>query len=197
MTFNKIYCILIAGLCTLSVYGQTDRHPGIEKRLDVFIDLTNQKKYSEAFDLMYPKMFDQVSKQELVDLMTSMDQDGLSLQIMNKEILSFSAPLQDGEETFVRMDYNADVVMDIKSGGMFDYPEANSAMLQQFKSAYGEANVTWMPEKKRFEVLMEKSMIAVQKGGGDWYLVEINPDQMELMKYLFPEAVMNTLVNIE
>lgn len=187
----------MAGLCSLSVYSQAATHPGIETRLDAFIELTNQKKYSEAFDLMYPKMFDQVSKQELVDLMTSMDQDGLSLQILDKEIQSFSAPLRDGEETFIRLDYYANVVMDVKSGGMFDNPDATAAMLQQFNYGYGETNVKWIPGLKRFEVLMDKSMIAVQKGSGDWYLVEINPDQMELMEYLFSENVMNTLVNTE
>ena len=187
---------LVILACTLSLNAQDTHNPDIQKRLDAFIDLTNQKKYSEAFDLMYPKMFDHVSKQELIDMMASMD-NGLSLQISNRQITKFSSPFQEGDETFVRLDYTADMTVDVSKGGMFDYPKATLGILQQFQATYGEANVDWNEAEKRYTIKADKAMMAIKGREGVWYLVEINPDQMDLMQSLFSEPVVNALVKVK
>ena len=181
---------------TLGLSAQVTHNPDIQKRLDAFIDLTNQKKYSEAFDLMYPKMFDHVSKQELIDL-TSPKDSGLSLQITNHQNTRFSAPFQDGSETFVRLDFNADIIVDVTKGGMFDYPKATLGILQQFQATYGEENVDWNEAEKQYTIKADKAMMAIKGNEGVWYLAEINPDQMELMESLFSEPVVNALVKVQ
>ena len=90
MNTIRLFSFFIVMLLAVTAKAQLTSNPDIQKRLDAFIDLTNQKKYSEAFDLMYPKMFNQVNKQELVDMMTSMNNDGLGVTINNRRITSFS-----------------------------------------------------------------------------------------------------------
>lgn len=196
MKIAQTIITLVILTITLGLNAQTANNPDIQKRLDAFIDLTNQKKYSEAFDLMYPKLFDHVSKQELIDMMAAMD-NGLSLKVANRQITKFSSPFQDGNETFVRLDYTADMTVDVIKGGMFDYPKATLGILQQFQDTYGEANVEWNEAEKKYTIKADKAMMAIMGGEGNWYLVEINPDQMELMKSLFSEPVVNALVMVQ
>jgi hypothetical protein len=191
----KYVLVLVATMVFFNANAQLSGNEAIGYKLDQFISLTNKKQYSEAFDLMYPKLFTKVNKQELIDLMQSMENEGLALSISNKHVTSYSAPIVEGDETFVRMDYTADVQIDIKEGGMFDGYKPAQAMFQQFKATYGEENVTMSENNRTFHIKADKAMIAVQPKGGEWYLVEINPEQMELMESLFSPNVIATLVN--
>lgn len=196
MKIAQTIITLVILTITFGLNAQTANNPDIQKRLDAFIDLTNQKKYSEAFDLMYPKLFDHVSKLELIDMMAAMD-SGLSLKVTNRQITKFSSPFQDGNETFVRLDYTADMTVDVIKEGMFDYPKATLGILQQFQATYGEANVEWDEAEKKYTIKADKAMMAIKGNEGNWYLVEINSDQMELMKSLFSEPVVNALVMVQ
>jgi hypothetical protein len=194
---SKFFLTLFVCVLSISLYAQVNGNKAISDKLNAFITLSNQKKYSEAFDLMYPKMYEHVSKEELVDLMASMDREGVTLRINNPAITSFSEPFPDGSETFVRVEYTADMTIDIAEGSMYDSEKACFGMKQQFQSAYGDDNVKWDYATKRFSILVHKAMMAIQKDGGDWYLAEINLDQMDLMRALFSEAVMKTLVKLD
>jgi hypothetical protein len=129
-------------------------------------------------------------------MMAAMD-NGLSLQVANRQITNYSSPFQEGNETFVRINYTADMTVDVIEGGMFDSPKATTAILQQFQATYGEPNVVWNDIKKQYTIKADKAMMAIKGNEGDWYLVEINPDQMELMKSLFSEPVVNALVKVQ
>jgi hypothetical protein len=195
-TLNFFLAICLSVL-TFTATAQVTGNPEIQQRLDRFIELTNQKNWNEAFDILYPKMFTSISKQELVDIMNSEETNGITLQLANRRITAFSSPFEDGGETFVRVSFTADQTVAIKSGGMYDYPKSITGMEQQFKQTYGDNNVKWNEEQKTFTILAHKSMIAVRQEGKDWYLVEINPEQPELMESLFSEAVLNALVRVE
>lgn len=189
--------ILTISLFAFSSKAQVGENPEIQTRLDAFIDLTNEKNYNEAFDLMYPKMFNQVSKQDLIDLMTSMNTEGLSLQITNRRNTAFSSPFRDGNENFVKVNFTADMEVQVIPGSAYDHPKPSVGMLQQFQATYGAENVKFDQEAKRYTIVANKTMMAIQQDGGEWHLVEINLDQMDLMKALFSEPVIKTLVMVE
>jgi|SRR5688572_27125378 len=182
--------LLLAG----TLQAQVSANPEIQKRLDAYIDLTNQKKYSEAFDLMYPKVFSLVGKQELIDMMDAAYSDGLSLQLTSHKITTYSAPFTDGNETFVRIEFDADMAVQIAPGGSYDAQKPILGMLEGFRTTYGPENVKWDATKKLYTIHTHKKMLAIQEEGKEWYLIEINKDQMDLMKSLFSEAVINALV---
>ena len=191
-----IKSLLILAVCifSLSARAQVNNNLDIQKRLDAFVELTNQKKYDEAFNYMYPKMFKEVSKQDLINVMSSANSDGLSLQVLNRKITSYSTPFQEGDETFVKVGFTADMEIDVVEGGMYDHPKPCTAMKQQFESIYGEKNVHWNEMEKKFTIKVDKQMMAVKQNQGDWFFVEVNKDQMDLMKSLFSEAVIKSVV---
>jgi len=193
----KFLLILSAVFFTTLVKGQASVNPAIASTLDAFIEQSNNKDWDKAFDLIYPKLFTRVPKQDLIDLMMGMESDGISLRMTNARITSTSVPVTEGEETFVRVEYVSDMNVDITPGGMYDYPKSVQAITEQFQATYGASNVKWVEGSKRFEILASKAVIAVNTGDGGWKLVEINMDQPELMAYLFSPTIMDALVRVE
>ncbi len=197
MNTIKSFFILTAILCSSMLMGQASINPAIQATLDGFIEQSNNQEWDKAFDYMYPKMFDQVSKADLVDMMKSTEQDGMTIQVDNVKITSTSVPYEENGETFVRVEYVSDMDVQLKSGGMYDYPKATYAMKEQFENSFGTSNVKWDETNKEFNIRAKKSMMAINTGGDVWKMVEINMDQPALMEYLFPEGVMEALVRVE
>jgi len=196
MNSIKLLLVSSAFLISVSLMAQVKVNPEIQKKFDIYIELSNQKKWDQAFDLMYPKLFTKVPKVDLVNLMTSMEADGLSLQMSNVKINSSTVEFHEGDETFVRIEYSADLSVQVAPNSLYDAPKSIAAMTEQFESSYGKTNVKWNEAGKKYMILSQKSMMAI-KTNNQWYLVEINNDQKELMEYLFSDDVMNALVRTE
>ena len=194
MKFFKSF--LLVGALSLQVlaHGQAVINPAIETTLNQFIEYSNKQDWDKAFDLLYPKLFTKVAKQDLMDVMTGMEADGLSLQMANTHITSTSVPVKEGDETFVRVQYVSDLTVNIKTGGLYDYPKSIQAIEEQFKATYGATNVKWDAGAKQFHIVANKAMIAIEGQDGAWKLVEVNMDQPALMESLFSPAVMDALV---
>jgi hypothetical protein len=196
MSIRKFFFLLSAILFSFGLKGQAFDNSGIKAKLDAFVDYSNKKQWDQAFDLLYPKLFTKVDKQDLVDLMLGMEADGMSIKMSNTRLTSTSAPLKEGTETFVRIAYVGDLNVQIVNGGLYDSQKAVQAIEEQFVATYGKGNVKWDSSKNQFLIVAHKSMIAVDSGNQDWKLVEVNLDQPGLMEYLFSPTVMETLVRI-
>jgi hypothetical protein len=196
MNTIKFLFIMSAVLFTSVLKGQATINPAIKATLDAFIAHSNNQDWDKAFDLLYPKLFTKVSKQELVDLMGSQEAEGMTLKMQNTRITSTSVPITEGSETFVRVEYVADMEADIIPGGKYDYPKSITALDEQFKAIYGGSNVKWNADGKEFQIIVRKAIIAVENGKDNWTIVEVNMDQPALMESLFSPNIMDALVRI-
>lgn len=184
----------LSSFTTLS--GQVHVDPAIQAKLEAFISYSNQNQWEEAYDLVYPKLFAKISKQEIISA-TKEQLTGIELQRTNTEIISASAPMEEGSETFVKLEYKTDLVFHLEPNGMYDSPKATQALDENFKATYGKMNVRWDPDQKSFFIRSRESMMAIHDGDGDWKLVDINPNQPELMAFLFSPSIMEALVRIK
>jgi len=197
MNTFKLLFVLCAFFTTSLVTGQANINPAIKTSLDAYIKYSNEKNWDKAFDLLYPKLFTRVPKQDLVDLMVGMEKDGMSLGMKNTRITSTSVPVSEGTETFVRVEYDADMDVILAAGSSYDHPKPVMSMEQQFKATYGDSNVKWSEDQKTYQIKAHKAMMAINTGDDKWKLVEINMDQPELMEYLFSPSIMDALVRVE
>lgn len=197
MNTIKFFFILSAVLFTSAITGQAVVNPAIKNTLDAYIDYSNKQDWDKAFDMLYPKLFTKVSKQELINMVGGAGSEGLNLLMKNTRITSTSVPVEEGNETFVRVEYESDMEVSIVAGGDYDAPKAIQAMDEQFKNTYGKNNVKWEEGTKQYKIKANKAMMFINTGSEVWKLVEINMDQPELMNSLFSPAIMDALVSIE
>ena len=196
MNTIKIFFLFTAVLFTSAVKGQATVNPAIKNTLEAFIAYSNQQDWDKAFDMLYPKLFTKVSKQELVDLMGGSGSQGLNLQLKNTRITSTSVPVEEGNETFVRVEYEADMEVNITPGSDYDAPKPIQGMDQQFKATYGQNNVKWDATNKQYKIKANKATMFI-KTGEVWKLVDINMDDPQLMESLFSPSIMDALVRLE
>jgi hypothetical protein len=196
MMARQLIWISFLFLMINSATSQAPVDPAIKAKLDTFIEYSNTGQWEKAFDLIYPKLFTRVPKQDMVDLMQR-TQVGMSIKMENTKILTASSPVQEGNETFVRLSYSSDLTVAIEKGGIYDSPKSLQAISDQLKSTYGGRSVEWNEEKKQYHIRATKNMMAINPGDGDWKLVEINMEQPELMEFLFSPTIMDELVRVE
>lgn len=180
----------------ISAHAQVAIDPAIQVRFDSFIHYSNHEQWDKAFNLVYPKLFSQVPKAEMVQMMQDMGV-GLDIQMTNTKITDTSLPIKEGDETFIRISYQSNLIMSIIKGGTYDAPKAIQAIGDQLKSTYGGRSVQWNADKKQYDITAVKNMMAIKGKDGVWYLVEINLDQPTLMESLFPPSIIDQLVKTE
>lgn len=196
MRIALLALFLTAGMPVLR--AQTADEAAIKARIEAFTRWSNEEDWSSAFDLLYPKLFTYVRKEELVGLMDTLVSDGMHLRMENLRIRTFSLPIREGRETFVRVAYVADMIVRLDPEGKYGPPEIAASVGEQFRKTYGKDNVVWMPDGHEYRIVAEKAMIAVRGDDvPDWYLVEINTDQPELMAFLFSPEVLARLVSAD
>lgn len=175
---------IILFLLVLPLTAQVKINPEIQKKVNAFIELSNQKSGMKHSIYCIRSSFTHVPKQDLIDLMTGMEQDGMSLQRGNIKLLSASTPFEEGNESFVRLEYTGDLIVQIAPASLYDAPKSLQGMLQQFETSYGIDNVAWDPATKKYTIKANIAMMAIHSGN-EWYLIEINAEQKELMEFLF------------
>ena len=168
MSFKKFLFVCSAVLFSVVLNGQSLINPAIKAKLDAFIQYSNNQEWDKAFDLLYPKLFTKVAKQDLIDIMTGMETDGLVLNMSNTRITSTSVPVVEGTETFVKVTYTSDLLVTIKPKALYDSYKSMMAIDEQFKATYGVENVKLDQERKQYQIKASKSMMAIQTGKDDW-----------------------------
>ena len=189
-----VLVFFVFGKTLLSAQVAVD--PAIQVRFDSFIHYSNLGQWDKAFNLVYPKLFSQVPKVEMVQMMREMGQ-GLDIKMENTKITDASAPVKEGTETFVRISYTSTLIMKIEKDGPYDAPKPIQAIGDQLKSTYGGRSVQWDADQKQYNIMATKNMMAIKSDEGAWYLVEINMEQPTLMESLFSANIMDQLVRTE
>jgi len=189
-----ILIFFIGGKTFLSAQATVD--PAIQVRFDSFIHYSNLGQWEKAFNLIYPKLFSVVSRQEMVQMMQDMEA-GLDIRMEKTKITEASAPVKEGNETFVRLTYTTQIAMSIEKGGVYDASKPIQAIGDQLKATYGGRSVQWDANAKQYNIISTKDMMAIKSDDADWYLIEINLEQPGLMESLFPATIMDQLVRKE
>jgi hypothetical protein len=182
-------------LSFLAVHAQ-ELNTVLTQKLENYIELSNKGEWSQVFDQTYPKLYTRVSKEELITLMEQ-NEAGMTMHTSNLRTKGFTVPVEEGNETYVRIDYEADVKVTIRKGGIYDDQKPIIGLEQQFKDTYGNPNVRYNADTREFDIRSHSAIMAVKSGEGDWKFVEINMKQPKVMESLFSPAIMDALVRVE
>ena len=194
MNTRHLSGILFFLFISISSWGQSNLNPAIKARFDAYIKYFNEQQWAKVFDMSYPKLFNNITKEELINLTIASVQDGLSQKIEDVKITSATAPVVDGKETFVRFSFDSKMIVKIRNGSPYDEMKPIQSIHEQFNATYGASNVQWNVDTKEFTIKAPKTMMAVNIGNDTWTLIEINMDQPELMAAMFSPTIMDKLV---
>jgi hypothetical protein len=181
-----LIALLTIGFRPLQAQGHKT---GIMEKLDIYFKATEEKNWEGVLDMIYPKLFDLASREDLIAVFENMEAEGMELHMSDMKVRDISGlEIFEGEQ-FALVDYS--MKMKIKfTGEDFSDKEAIQMMKGAFEGIYGAENIVVDEEEASFDIQVEKSMFAIAGiGSSDWKFIEQNKGQDYLMDQLLPKEI--------
>jgi len=177
-------------LVTTSVFAQVDSARAvteIQDRLDIYFKANEEKDFDTILDMVYPKLFDLVPREQMKSQFVAMDAGGMRFSIYDMATSDFSVPFVHAGEQFVLVDYTHG--MDLILTDSTTQASAGM-MLAAFQGQYGEDKVSYDQENYNFTIDINKKMLAIAPLDSDeWTFLDFNSDNPAVLNMLFDEAV--------
>lgn len=182
-------CLFVSFL-TRAQNAATDQ---IQTRIDDYFQATVDHNWEKVVDMLYPKIFDIVSREEMISVFTNLEQDGMVIQMKDFSVKRISGVIEHQGEQFARIDYAANMSIQM-IGDEYKSDEVVQLLLNSFEGSFGKGKVKHNPEDNSFDIHADKIMFAIADSGShQWYFIEKNEDQPEIMNTLLPEIVVSKL----
>ncbi|MEM7161217.1 MAG: hypothetical protein AAF487_02140 [Bacteroidota bacterium] len=178
-----------------SFENTTVQESDLMKKFDLdirnYLDAFNKGKWNEVMEMIYPKLFDFITRDQMTQAFNQMEDMGMELKTDFNKIERISGLTEAEGKEFCRVYYDSDISVKI-SGNMLD---AKDQLTQGFVEIYGKENVKYVGDKKTFNIKAKKSMIAIsEKNFNDWSYIKYNVSQEELLKQLIPEKALEQIL---
>ncbi len=174
-------------------WAQSDKEAAIRQRLDEYFRATEAKDWNKVVDMVYPKLFNLVEKEDMVQLFADMEGNGMVFQMKDFVVHDISKPVTHEGERFALVGYSAGMNIRFTSAAYRDSSMVES-LRTTFSATYGDENVRYNKEDNSFDIQADKSMFAIApEGSAEWAFMENNPGQAGLLGALIPETVKEKL----
>lgn len=181
--------LVIVLLATVSIQAQSNDHRAIiSDSLEVYLQANYDKDYEKIMDMIYPKLFDIVTRENMIAMFEGMSSEGIDFEISNGIIDRISNLVVHEGERFATVDYRMDMMMRF-TGIEYKEEATQNMILASFEGQYGPENV----ERKdgAFYIKTDKTMVAIAPEDSEsWKFIEKNDQQPALLGMLIPAEVL-------
>ncbi len=162
---------------------------GIDSRLEEYFEATKSEDWEKVADLLYPKLFELVKKEDMIQMFRDMEGNGMKFSMSDFEARKISEPFTHEDEQFALVDYSAKMSIQFTSQA-YKEPEMVQSLQSSFHNIYGEENVSFNPEENSFDILAEKAMFAIApRGSKEWSFIENTPEMEATLGNIVPKEV--------
>lgn len=204
------YCLTICFICLMSACGSRKSIPQqsvtkqqevsaktdsndyktvIPKLLTGYFEAINEQKWDAMMDMIYPKLFDIVPRELMMQTFTDALGTGMNMKTDSFMIKNISDLVIHEEEQFAVVYYTGNLILNILEGSEMDNETALAMLEQTYGTIYGKENITYNKEQKTFTIQSSKSMFAIAAvDTQDWKFIENNEDQPALLEQLLPKV---------
>lgn len=168
--------------------------PDLRKTLEEYLKVVETKDSEKVMDYMYPKFFELYPRDLMVKTLDeSMNDSTLEIELMDSKILNISPLKIVDTVTYAKVGYS--FVMTLKYIETDENPAPGEEVITMttniFKQMYGDENVSFDSENKKFRVYAKKEMLALKTAYlKDWKVLGIEENIKPLLKKILPEGLM-------
>lgn len=188
--FFLLFCFIGFGVVS---YSQRDT--ALVNRINAMLNYTKTKEYEKLLDYTYPKLFDFVPKETLVQSMKeSFDTDEMSIELDSMKIDTIFPVFVIGDTSYVVAKHT--MLMRMKYAEPFDTANAESTqiMVGLMELKFGAGNVRFDKINNSLNVYMKPDVVGIKaKSPGLWTFVNLNEDNPMMMDMLFNKAVIEKI----
>jgi hypothetical protein len=192
---KTLILLLLFNFLSLTVaYSQEYAPPAVMKRILKYFEATEKKDWPTVVDMIYPKFFEMVPRENMLEVFESMESEGLSMRMKNFGVRTISSVVPHDQELFVLINYDMEINIGFTSVEYRD--EAVQLQIRKnFESIYGRENVSYYPASFSFDIKASRSMFGVSnRQDGEWYFIENDNNEIETNEnWLIPPKVRSKL----
>ncbi|MDG4949403.1 hypothetical protein NLM59_00570 [Weeksellaceae bacterium KMM 9724] len=186
---KKSFLIISMIFLSLNLHAQDKSE--ILPMMEKIIENSLNKDFAEVLDYTYPKVFEFASKEQMVELMTSMlDNEDFSLVILptNYDIQVSDVKNIDGDK-YAMIEYNNFMRLKFKDEESLNTEES----LNLLKVAFSNANVSYNEETKTFDIMIRSQNLAIsdESTAGVWRFLNANKQDGQMLRLLLNEQILN------
>ena len=182
------FSFLLTGCLAIGLSAQnTDHRAVVSDSLEVYLQANYDKDYDKIMDMVYPKLFDIVAREEMIAMFKGMESEGIEFEISNGGVDKISDLVVHEQERFSRVDYHMDMMMRF-TGIEYEAEATQNVIFSSLQAQYGEENVS--RKDGAFYITTDKTMVAIAPLDAEsWKFMEMNKDQPQLLEMLLPQEI--------
>ena len=187
---KKLAILLLICFSISPTIAQKKLKQHFEKDLISYTTAFNNKQWNVVTEMMYPRVFEMMSKDNMVMVMQGMDNMGVKMTTDFKSIDKISDVVESGKEKYCKIYYYG--VVRVKLSGLMS--QGSSLVQPKFEAEFGKENVKYNEESNSFTIQAHRSMVAVaDKKTDNWKYIDINSPQAKGLQKLIPANVKQRL----
>lgn len=164
--------------------------PTFAEDITAYFTAFNNADWNAVNEMIYPRLFELITKEQMVQTFTQMEENGMEMKTKFQKIDSLSSIISHEGSQYCRIYYDGDIKIGL-SGEML---ESLELIKTSFIEAYGEENVKYDEAKSQFDIKAIKSMLAIKSTTPDhWTYIEYTGPKDQVIQQLIPQEVLNHL----
>jgi hypothetical protein len=187
---KRIAILLILSFAITTGFSQTQLKQHFEKDLRNYTTAFNNKQWNTVTEMMYPPMFEMMSKDNMLMVLEQMDNLGVKMTTDFRSLDKISEVVDYGKEKYCKIQYYG--VIKVRLTGLMS--QGSSLMQPQFEQEFGKENVKYNETSNSFTIQAHRSMVAVaDKKSDNWKYIDVNSPQAKGLQKLIPAKVQEQL----
>lgn len=187
---KKIVLFLALILSTSAIFAQKNLHQFFADELTKYTTAFNKKDWDKVADMMYPKIFERISKSNMITIVEGMDNMGITMKTNVQKVTKVSKIVNYGADKFCKINYFGIIKVKLS----FLMAQTSSMWQDKFEKEFGKKNVSYNEDTNTFTVNANRSMIAVApKNTTNWKYLDIDSPNAKGLKSLVPVSVQQQL----
>jgi hypothetical protein len=183
---------LLLGIALLatsySLQAQAQDIQDIKSRLNQYFKATEDQNWEMVVGYLYPPLFDQVSRKDMIQMFDDMSGNGMELSMSGYRIKRISAPYLHESEQYAEVSYMGSMNIQFTSEA-YQAPEMIGRVKGNLEAAYGNDAVTYNETENTFTVAVDKMLYAIaDEASAQWHFIE-NDKQNPMIAQLVPAEV--------
>lgn len=187
---KKVAIMILLCFIIASSFGQNQLKSIFEKDMITYTTAFNNKQWDRLTQMMYPRIFDLMSKENVVLVLEQMDNLGVKMTTDFRSIDHISKVVENGKEKYCKIKYYG--IIKVKLSGLMS--QGSSLMQPQFEQEFGKENVKYHEESNSFTIQAHREMVAIaDKNSNSWKYIDVNSPQAKGLQKLIPATIQQQL----
>lgn len=194
MTFKSTLLSSVLVFLSIIVSAQTLKE-NVARDFMHLKDLTQKGEYAKLVDMLPEKMFEIVSKDDLIEaLRVGMNNKKVKASILDMALLDISTPEKIDNCYYAELRYTTKMSISFIASevdGKEENEKRSERTIASLANSYGSNNVQYDAAREEFKVLVKNRSFAISTNEGrDWKFINLDGTQRLILEKLLPEKIL-------